>query len=352
MFLSSEILFPSITLERDFPKNIKTEDVPLFEPSKVGQSWEIKWKRYADLTANNEVFLKENFFILMESFGDEWQSKKYNTLSYATKSFVKDKLRRNVSVNEVVWCLDTFSTGGYFHWITEIIPRLWIAEQHLDRDIPFPLPSYFLTKWKFGNDLLKPFGRKTIVFEESDLLRIKTANIITQPGGPLNYQPIPLTKAVQKVKEFYYDSAYPTTIPKIYISRQKTGRRVVLNEPEVTNLLARYGYTTLHLEDLSIYDQVNLFSRAKEVVSIHGAGLTNMAFMERGKVVEIRQRKVSSMLNFFFTLSHIFQHDYYYSFDALDGEQLAESRKNPRFESASIHADTKMLKEVLDSFIE
>lgn len=349
MFLNSEILFPSITIERNFPKNFKAEDAPLFESSMLGRAWEIKLKRYADLTANNEVFLKKNFFIMMESFGDEWQSKKYNTLPYATKSFVKDRLRRNVYVDEVVWCLDTFSTGGYFHWITEILPRLWMAEQHLDRDVAFPLPSYFLAKWKFGYDLLKPFGRKTIVFEESDLLKIRKANIITQPGGPLNYQPTPLTKSVQKVKEFYYDSTYSTTIEKIYISRQKTGRRVVLNEPEVTGLLEQYGYATLHLEDLSVYDQVNLFSRAKEVVSIHGAGLTNMAFMERGKVVEIRQRKASSMLNFFFTLSHSFQHDYYYCFDAIDGQQLPEPGKSPRFESASIHADTKMLKEILDS---
>ena len=346
MLINDQLLYPEVFIERDFPKNFQAKDLELFKLSQRGRSWEVRQKQFANLTINNEFFLKEHFRILVESFGDKSQSKVFNATPYLIKSFIKDRLRKHFYFDEVLWCFDTFSNNGYFHWITENLPRLWIASQQLDGTIPLPIPSCFSTNSKFANDLLKPFNRQLIPFQGTSLLKVKKLNLITQPGGPLNYQPLPIKKSTELLKQYYYDLSYKDTIEKIYISRRERGKRIVLNEDDVCSLIQPLGYKVLYLENLSIYDQVNLFCRAKEILSIHGAGLSNMVFMETGKVIEIRHNKVTEMLNFFFALSHTFEHEYYYCFGN-DGTEIRKHEQRPQ--DISIHADLKMLKETLDA---
>jgi hypothetical protein len=70
---------------------------------------------------------------------------------------------------------------------------------------------------------------------------------------------------------------------RIYISRQKSSSRKVSNyEALYEQVLKRHDISPLELDDLSLADQVNLFSKANLVVAEHGAGLANIAFMRPG----------------------------------------------------------------------
>jgi capsular polysaccharide biosynthesis protein len=46
--------------------------------------------------------------------------------------------------------------------------------------------------------------------------------------------------------------------------------------------LSSIGFDILYLEDLSIQDQITRFSAAKVVVAPHGAGLSNIVFLDEG----------------------------------------------------------------------
>lgn len=344
----SRKLFDGLMINRNFPVNIQDEDKILFEKMQEGLSKEVRIQTFRKVTINNELFIKQGMKvkIMMESFGDTWQNGKYNRPLYQLKSYIKNLLRPNKPVDRVMWCFDQFSTGGYFHWITEISPRLWLANKHIPQEVPLLVPEYFLNKWKFAKDFLEIFNRKVVSFHKDELVHVRELLFVGQTGGPFNYQPVPIHGSTEFLKDQYYDATYPSRENlRIYISRGYSGKRMVLNELEVIELVKRYGYEVCHAEKLSLKDQINLFSRAMSLVSIHGAGLSNMVFMPRGSnIIEIRHRDKNHMLTCFYTLAHTFGHHYYYSF----GNDMGDSLNTElRPEDKSIHADLIMLENVL-----
>jgi len=72
---------------------------------------------------------------------------------------------------------------------------------------------------------------------------------------------------------------------RIFISRAKAARRRLANEGQVAALLARFGFKSVALEDLSFRQQAELFHGAEFVVAPNGAGLGNILFSGRIKVL-------------------------------------------------------------------
>ena len=74
----------------------------------------------------------------------------------------------------------------------------------------------------------------------------------------------------------------------IFVSRQNADVRRVENFAEVQERLRQYGYEVVSFEDMSIDDQICTVNRARSLVGVHGAGLSNMIFGPEGlKVVEV-----------------------------------------------------------------
>jgi capsular polysaccharide biosynthesis protein len=73
---------------------------------------------------------------------------------------------------------------------------------------------------------------------------------------------------------------------RIYISRQKARNRHVKNEEEIIDFLREYGFERVFLEDMSIEDQVRMFSNVKMIIAPHGGGLTNVLFSRNCSVLE------------------------------------------------------------------
>jgi len=68
----------------------------------------------------------------------------------------------------------------------------------------------------------------------------------------------------------------------------------------------------IHFEDLTWEEQVKLSFNTKLMISIHGAGLTNMLFMHpNSDIVEIR-RKGDYHNNCYYSLASALSHNYYY----------------------------------------
>lgn len=75
---------------------------------------------------------------------------------------------------------------------------------------------------------------------------------------------------------------------RLYISRKPGGWRSVINEEDVVNCLEQEGFEILRAENLSLTEQIRLFSEAKLIVGLHGAGLTNVLFAPQAALLEIR----------------------------------------------------------------
>lgn len=64
----------------------------------------------------------------------------------------------------------------------------------------------------------------------------------------------------------------------IYISRSQARARKITNEQKLLEVLKKYNFEIYLLENLSFEEQIDLFSRTKNIVAPHGAGLTNIVF--------------------------------------------------------------------------
>ncbi|MFX1392251.1 MAG: DUF563 domain-containing protein [Promethearchaeota archaeon] len=111
---------------------------------------------------------------------------------------------------------------------------------------------------------------------------------------------------------------------RIYISRSKAKERRVLNEGKLLELIKKHNFEIIHTEDLAFKEQVKLFNSASIVISPHGAGLANIIFSEKIKVIELFPPKylmphyfmISKVLGFKYRFSIGTESDDNYNFNA------------------------------------
>lgn len=174
---------------------------------------------------------------------------------------------------------------GYFTWVTSYLPRLLEAV----KEYPNAYLLY-LEEWDTF-----PFVRDSIaLFPNLKLQIIPKDHHVDVP----NFLFIPCREwtsifdldTLNTIRTFFHAnldkkqraSSLPT---KVYLSRGKSKRRKVINEISLEEILFRYGINTVYMEDLSFMDQVSLMNSANLVLSAHGAGLTNIHFMNEGATV-------------------------------------------------------------------
>jgi capsular polysaccharide biosynthesis protein len=99
-----------------------------------------------------------------------------------------------------------------------------------------------------------------------------------------------------------------------------------VNEDEVGAALKDYGFRSIRFEDYSFAEQVQIASKARFLVSNHGAGLTNMLFIASGSsVLELRKREDSHNNCYFPLASALDLHYFYQLCDPLDPNEDAHS---------------------------
>jgi capsular polysaccharide biosynthesis protein len=172
----------------------------------------------------------------------------------------------------------------YFHWLFDVLPRLWLAEQAGHAAGPFYVESVL------------PFQQQTL-----EILGV-TADRRIDPGetGAISafnlvvpcHAIVPGRVFPEWSIRFLRDRLLPAageaqeSAPRrLYISRGNAGHRRVLNEPDVDSFLAGYGFQSVRAEALGFREQAALFRDAEIVVAPHGGGLSNLVFCAPGTTV-------------------------------------------------------------------
>ncbi|WCT11868.1 glycosyltransferase family 61 protein [Mucilaginibacter jinjuensis] len=186
--------------------------------------------------------------------------------------------------------IHNFWSGGYHHWVCEALLKLVVSDLDYSQYtllLPEDYPSF---AWQS----LKKFQFKDIVLlKKNHTYKIAGALVISNPVSGYYDR-----GQIRKMKELY---AQPVEVPfrKIYISRRKEKLRVIENEEQLYPVLLANGFEIVETQLLSFTEQVALFAEAAIVISIHGAALTNMVFMQPGtKVIELyRELSVNDQMN-------------------------------------------------------
>ena len=171
---------------------------------------------------------------------------------------------------------------NYCHWILEALPRLGVyASAGISA-----VCVYAPTEKNFQKETLRLLG-----FPTSKIIRAtRNGHVLFDRLAVSASRPHCNSHSI----DFLYNSFashHEVSQPKkmrVFISRRKRGKRVIMNEYEVLKELQPLGFKQFDLEAMSVSEQIKLFNNAECVVGPHGAGLTNIAFCQEGtKVIEI-----------------------------------------------------------------
>lgn len=161
---------------------------------------------------------------------------------------------------------------GYHHWVTEALVRLFkVDSRNYDLIIPENYPEFAFESLKtFQFNSICKLPKKTGCFLPS----------VTIPPNPPSgvYNKVELLAIKNHFFSVYGVSENPTK--NIYITRKNAPKRKVENEDEVISVLKAYNCEIMDTSLLTFQQQVELFSQCKIIISIHGAGLTNVLFMQ------------------------------------------------------------------------
>ncbi len=197
--------------------------------------------------------------------------------------------------------------NNYFHWMTEMLPRI-LAMRNQYPLIPVVIPSNYLN-YPFIVESLDLFKIDVKIFDVRHSLKI----------DKLYATPIPhVGRFNEGLMHFFRDkfiqefAPVPQPFRLLYVSRDKAKRRKIRNENYVYELLAKKGFEKLVLENIPLKHQVKLFQEARVVIGCHGAGLTNIMFMQKKQsVIELKANNNNYWC--YFSLARVFGLKYYYS---------------------------------------
>ncbi len=183
-------------------------------------------------------------------------------------------------------------SANYWHWMTEVVLRVWMIRDKTSQMILI-LPEY-TKSLAFVRQSLEGFAFKGIFYiPEGHHLLVRNLCMPEVKRIADSYYP----EELHAIRNHFLQAAGSDSRDgheRIYISRKKSSQRKVINESEVEDLLTSYGFECINNEDFDFREQVALFSRARLVVSIHGAGLTNMMFMKEGSsILELHKRRTN-----------------------------------------------------------
>lgn len=192
--------------------------------------------------------------------------------------------------------IDDRSSGIYYHWMLDILPKLFVLQQSGIRlsDI-----DHFVVHLR--SDFQKQSLIKCGVPEEKLLVidgpvQFVRADRMIVPYlrndlGARVYRGLGVGLATwipEYLREIFLVDPVPQSGRRIYISRAARGSRNIRGESALKEQLARRGFETVEFENYPISEQAELMAQCEIVIGVHGAGLTNICFCHSNtKIVEI-----------------------------------------------------------------
>jgi capsular polysaccharide biosynthesis protein len=275
-------LFPSHTIHYSVPDNFSELDRVLFYDVNFDNIIES-----IDLITLNNATVCNNLVLSKAKhlYGLTHHKKPSNTKYF--KSLIKKWVNPKETIKESFLGIQDWS-ANYFHWMTETLPSLVaLYGVNDEKTIPVLLVSSSI-RHKHINETLQLLGYPVYYYDIHKSIKISKLHSIKIPVVGSYNEPFLLNmrnaffqklNLMEQIKPFR----------KIYISRRNATRRKIVNQDDLSILLSNYDFETVFLEDYTIEHQIKLLYETQIVIAPHGAGLTNILFMQHEtKVIELK----------------------------------------------------------------
>lgn len=169
---------------------------------------------------------------------------------------------------------DAACGAAHSHWLIQSFPKAFWSLKKYGRSrklvVMSTIKSYQITMLNEigyqANDIIIRDAHEITQF--LDLVAIYTSNDFNMDFMPY-----------ETIKKNVLNSNQDSQRKKIYVSRgAKRGPRFLVNEAEVILYLKNFGYEDIRSEELTLRDQVDIFSNASHVIAPIGAGVYNLVY--------------------------------------------------------------------------
>jgi hypothetical protein len=262
--------------KRKYPKSLDDIEIVLDIHNK--KHTPIDWNNNCDFDRVKEMKI-ENIQNCKYIIGGEYSNKDVIGMSI-------EKIN-NIDKRTIVFNFVQNWGYGYFHYICEILPRILFYMKHkeLFKDKNKVFLLHFNDKFIYESlQLLDDLGNTQIVpYNEHIIYDVKDIGCyLVTPTVCGN----PSEEGIRLIKEYYLNKIVPFDECCVIIKRKEMDR-------SLDNFDIVYNYIQsvfpnekwVVFENLSIHETRYLFNNAKLVIGSHGAGLSNMVFMNENTYV-------------------------------------------------------------------
>lgn len=312
-------LFGKETVKRQLPLNLKSVDMRFFQNDieKILNASFLYKIQNVKIFSDGKINIFNNA-IINNHLGFESISSFKILKKFVLKSlYFKDLFLKNIlfpfTGHNKVFCnkciiIHDRNSVGYFHWINDILPKLYFIEKEKKISKILILLPQTLNK-KYVVESLKLFKLNYKFIKNNELILSKKCFYIGDISNSGNPRPDILLGLRDKIRSKI--KLNKKSFKRVYISRRYS-RRCLVNEKLVENFLKKKKFKILYMEKLSFFQQMNYSANADIMVGPYGAGLINCIFLKKGsKILEIKPDN-DLYANCFFSTSSILKLKYYY----------------------------------------
>ncbi len=253
------------------------------------------------------LILIEKNLALVEGYGDlHWANFKLNKwpnahhypsarIKYYKKPIINKKIklyRANDKIKKIKKgiYLSTRNDDQVYHWIFDNLSRLYCIDK-ISKLKTYPLIIKNQLS-KFQKRTLKLLGIKNkIIYEKNYDIEVKKLIFPSIPSPPvlnkytLNWLRNKFLLNIKK-NHLFKKTNFPK---KIFISRNDSNHRKIINENELSEKLQNIGYKIINLSKLKVEHQILLFNNADKIILPHGAAGIHLLFIKKNtKIFEIQ----------------------------------------------------------------
>ncbi|QGY43919.1 DUF563 domain-containing protein [Maribellus comscasis] len=240
------------------------------------------------------------------------------------------------------------SYDNYFHWLIDSISKIHLLKESglFDQVDWFYVPSI---EYDYQRDSLKALGvKEEQIIDGKKYPHIKADTLLAPSYARGRNRHIHQWIIDFLKKEFPPKGIPENTARRYFISRKDANTRKIVNEDEVSKLLAQYNIETVVLSKLSFQEKIDLFAYADLIISFSGAGSTNYLFCkEKTKVLELFGDQFVDF-RFYYDIAMKENLDFYYFI----GENVKKSNSDASGQFNDLLIDVEALKDKIENELE
>ena len=203
-----------------------------------------------------------------------------NLSHFFTKKFYNNFINNKKSLKSFkeLFVLGSNSGNNYYSNLLEFLPRIFFNKK---TNVKIAIHRNSSNKYrKFIRSVLQSLNIEfSFVFLDDDFYYFYESEFP---------QFINLNDSIKILKHFINPKINSESSKKIYVTREDSIYRKVVNENDITNILRKKGFKIINPQLYKIDQQIEIFANADKIIAPHGSNLANIIFCKPDtEIIEI-----------------------------------------------------------------